>query len=95
MLLGTYIFQKIVYGDEIATFITNRVFTLQIGLALIAPGVFQLILEHGVIMALWEVQPQLTPVTDFLVHFSLLNIECVRYFPHPQHCKLLAIRAHK
>jgi len=58
------ILQKLVLGDEIANFMTTRVFTFQVGLALVAPGILQLFLEFGVIKGMWK----------YLSHFGILAI---------------------
>jgi len=47
------ILQAAVLGEEVATFISQRVFFAQIGYALVAPGILQLILELGLLHGLW------------------------------------------
>jgi hypothetical protein len=58
------ILQAAVLGEAIAIFISQRVFFAQIGYALVAPGILQLILEFGIIRGLWS----------FLSHFFILAV---------------------
>ncbi len=48
------IVQGLIYKTAISSYIASRVFSFQAGLALVAPGVLQLILEYGIIQGLWQ-----------------------------------------
>jgi len=58
------ILQVAILGDQVTNFISNRVFFAQIGYALVAPGILQLVLEKGVIKGVWE----------FVSHFFILAV---------------------
>jgi callose synthase len=67
------IVQSYVYNQNVTDFLTTRVFGFQIALTLAAPGVFQLILEYGIIRGLWQY------ITRFFIlaiysTFHILNI---------------------
>ncbi|PRP84007.1 callose synthase 7-like [Planoprotostelium fungivorum] len=58
------ILQRYVFGEDIQYFITERVYTFQVGFALVFPGILQLILEFGLIEAAWA----------YLSHFFILSV---------------------
>ncbi len=58
------IIQRFVLGSEISDFITTRIFTIQVGFALVTPGILELILEDGFIVGLWQ----------YVSHFFILAL---------------------
>jgi hypothetical protein len=58
------ILQATVLGQDVNQFISRRVFFAQVGYALVAPGILQLVLEKGVIRGVW----------DYVVHFFILAV---------------------
>eukprot|EP01117_Protostelium_nocturnum_P012632 TRINITY_DN464_c0_g1_i1.p1 TRINITY_DN464_c0_g1~~TRINITY_DN464_c0_g1_i1.p1 ORF type:complete len:1664 (+),score=604.92 TRINITY_DN464_c0_g1_i1:191-5182(+) len=67
------ILQKFVFQERIAYFVTERIFTFQVGYFFMVPGVLQLILEFGVIWGLW------TFISNFIINyvystFHILNV---------------------
>ena len=58
------IFQKYIFEGEVSDFMVNRVFVLQVGMALVIPGVIQLILENGLFLGLWA----------YIRHFLIVSV---------------------
>jgi len=58
------ILQRYVFGEDIQYFIAERVYTFQVGWALVFPGILQLVLEFGIIEAAWA----------YLSHFFILSV---------------------
>jgi hypothetical protein len=58
------IIQKYIFQGSVTDFMVNRVFVAQIGFTLVAPGVFQLMLEKGVFLGLWT----------YISHFFILAV---------------------
>eukprot|EP01118_Nematostelium_gracile_P008148 TRINITY_DN268_c0_g2_i3.p1 TRINITY_DN268_c0_g2~~TRINITY_DN268_c0_g2_i3.p1 ORF type:complete len:625 (+),score=123.19 TRINITY_DN268_c0_g2_i3:140-1876(+) len=58
------ILQATVLGQDVNNFISRRVFFAQIGYALVAPGILQLVLEKGFIRGIW----------DYIAHFFILAV---------------------
>jgi hypothetical protein len=46
--------QGYIYDSTISSYLASRVYSFQAALALVAPGVFQLILEFGLLVGLWQ-----------------------------------------
>lgn len=67
------IIQRYILFDQVSTFISNRVFVFQIGYALVAPGVFQLMLENGIFTGIWIYVSHAVPLAVYAT-FHILNI---------------------
>jgi len=67
------IVQGIIFESVISSYIASRVFSFQAGLALVAPGVLQLILEHGIFQGLWQYISRIFILAIYST-FHILNI---------------------
>jgi len=67
------ILQKFVFQDRIAYFVTERIFTFQVGYFFMVPGMLQLTLEFGLVWGLWVF------ISNFIMNyvystFHILNV---------------------
>jgi len=67
------ILQKFIFQERIAYFVTERIFTFQIGYLFMIPGALQLVLEYGLVWGVWIF------VSNFIINyvystFHILNV---------------------